>query len=46
LSPGSLERRKKIFQVISTVGLIVFAIYLVFMIAALHSCDQVSFTNR
>ncbi|HLG42341.1 MAG TPA: hypothetical protein VI643_03165 [Planctomycetota bacterium] len=46
MSPESLERRKKIFQVVSTVGLVVFAIYLVFMIAALHSCDHVTFPAR
>lgn len=38
-----LARRKKIFQVISTAGLVVFAIYLLFMIAALHSCDKVTY---
>jgi hypothetical protein len=33
-----LARRRKIFRVISTVGLVVFAIYLLFIVAALHSC--------
>lgn len=38
-----LARRKKIFKAISTGGLMAFAIYLLFMIAALHSCEKVTY---
>jgi hypothetical protein len=37
-----LARRRKIFNWIATVGLIVFGIFLLFIVISLHACEQLT----
>lgn len=39
-----LAKRRKVFRWIASIGLVVFAIYLLFIVATLHGCDHLGTT--